>query len=86
MAKYFRNRKSFEWKAVLTFFGFKRIHTRGDDQVWAKEECSQVVLVPDRDSEIIIIPTAMDMVRKIGRCGISKKDILSWWKENQYGE
>ncbi len=37
-------------------------------------------------AEIIIIPTAMDMVRKIGKCGIGRKDILNWWKENQYGE
>ena len=86
MSKYFRNRKASEWRTVLIAFGYKHINSNGDDQVWAKEGCNQVVLVPGRDSEVIILQTAMDMSRKVGKCGISKKDVLKWWKENGYGE
>jgi len=45
------------------------------------------VLVPNRDNETInVINTAMDMVRKIEKCRISRKQILEYWKDNGFGD
>ena len=87
MAKFFRNRSSEEWRAVLEGLGFRWTNNDGDDQVWTYENHPNIaVLVPSRNEDIII-PTAMDMARKICICkGIKKKDILAWWKKNNYGE
>jgi hypothetical protein len=62
------------------------MHNNGDDQVWKREGSGIVILVPDRN-EGMILPTSMDMARKMTLgAGISKKDILKWWKENGFGE
>jgi hypothetical protein len=86
MAKFFRNRTSDEWRAVLFAFGYHWTNNRGDDQVWVNPKSKIAVLVPSRN-ESLLLPTSESMARKI--CiglKISKKEILKWWKENGYSE
>ena len=86
MARFFKNRTANEWRALLAAHGYKWIHNNGDDQVWKLVGNGIVILVPDRN-EGMILPTSMDMARKMGLgAGTSKKDILKWWKENGFGE
>lgn len=86
MPRRFSNRKAKEYKAVLKAFGYSIVGYNGDDQIWKREGYTQTVRVPDRDNEDIIIPTSMEMLRKIAMAGISKKEILAWWKNNGYGD
>jgi hypothetical protein len=88
MAKFWRNRTSREWKAVLETYGFEPFYTRnsGDDEVWRKGDSNIAILVPSRDSEVLILPTSAAMARSAAKNGLSKKEILQWWKDNGYGE
>ena len=88
MARYFRNRRAREWKAMAKAHGFKIVNTNdGDDEVWGKDsKVGIIILIPSRDNEEIILPTALSMVRKFEQLGVRRKAILSWWKENSYGE
>lgn len=86
MARFFRNRRADEWRAVLTAFGYKWKNNQGDDQVWTNEKYGIAVLVPSRNEELLL-PTSDSMARKVSMClGIKKKEILVWWKENGFGE
>ena len=85
MAKYFRNRTANEWRKVLDAKGFKWINNSGDDEVWSKEGFYIFILVPSRN-ETIPMGTSDSMARKAVRCGLPKKEILQWWKENGFGE
>lgn len=86
MARFFRNRRADEWRAVLTAFGYKWKNNQGDDQVWAHEKYGIAVLVPSRNEELLL-PASDSMARKVSLClGIKKKEILVWWKENGFGE
>lgn len=73
MPRRFSNRKAKEYKAVLTAFGYSIVGVNGDDQIWKRKDYAQTVRVPCRDNEDIIIPTSMEMLRKIAMTGISKK-------------
>jgi len=86
MARFFRNRRADEWRAVLTAFGYKWKNNQGDDQVWTNEKYGIAVLVPSRNEELLL-PTSDSMARKVSMClVIKKKEILVWWKENGFGE
>jgi len=86
MARFFKNRTANEWRALLGGLGYHWTGNNGDDQVWVRDGSGFAVLVPTRNEDIIL-PTSMDMARKVSLgCGISKKDILKWWKENGFGE
>jgi len=86
MARFFRNRTANEWRAVLTAFGFHYKHNNGDDEVWAHKNSSMIILVPSRNEDILL-PTSLDMARKLCIAkDMKKKEILRWWKKNGYGE
>jgi hypothetical protein len=78
----FRNRTAGDWKAVLTAFGYKAVNQHGHDEVWRRGECSQVVLVPSRESKVIIVSTAYYMLRATEKCGLTRKQIKDWWLAN----
>lgn len=85
MARRFRNRTSKEWRALLVGLGFRLSNSVGDDEVYTHEKCGLAILVPMRNDDIIL-PTSMDMARKVELClGIKKKDIINWWEKNGYG-
>ena len=90
MARFFRNRKAIEWKALAKAFGLEIVNNNrdGDDEVWGRKNKSGIViLIPSRDNEVVILPTAMTMARKFQLLlSISKKDILKWWVDNGFGE
>jgi predicted RNA binding protein YcfA (HicA-like mRNA interferase family) len=86
MAKRFRNRTSEEWRAVIRGLGFQWVNSNGDDEVYTHNKCDLAVLVPMRNEDIIM-PTSIDMARKVEIClGIKKKDIIKWWKDNGFSE
>lgn len=86
MARFFRNRRANEWRAVLEAFGYKWTNNNGDDQVWTHPKSGIAVLVPSRNEEMLL-PTSDSMARKVHLClGIQKKEILKWWKDNGFGD
>jgi len=86
MSKYFRNRKAEEIRAFLEANGYKKINTNGDDDIYAKDKCQYTVKIPSRNSEIIPKGTMSQIKKMIRWCGIDDKQILNWWKGNDYGE
>ena len=85
MPKYFRARKSNEVKDFLLANGFVLASRVGDDDVYEKIGYSYTVKIPNRNE--VIPDGTMSAVRKyIEKCGINRKEVLRWWKENGYGE
>lgn len=84
MANPFKNKTAEAWKAVLTAFGYKAVNQNGHDEVWRKEQDTQVILVPSRASKVIITSTSYYMLRAAEKCGLTRKQIKDWWKENGY--
>lgn len=86
MPKFFRGRKSREVRAFLNAHGFVLQASHGDDDVYSRPGYEYTVKIPNRDNEEIPIGT-MDYIKNcIEKCGISRKEILKWWKENDYGD
>ena len=85
MSKRFRNRRADEVKAFLEASDFKWINNNGDDAIYALNNNLYTVKVPIRNE---FIPNGtMDYIKKmIEKNGISRKDILEWWKNNGYGD
>jgi len=85
MPRYFKNRRQKEVVDFLIAHGYSIVGSNGDDDIWAEEACSFSVKVPNRN-EVIPTGTMLYMVKMICKSGLSKKDILKWWKDNRYGD
>jgi len=85
MAKFFHNRCAEEVKKLLEAWGYRWTASNGDDAIYTKEGCSYTIKVPVRNETI---PNGtMDYIKKcLVRNGATRKEILTWWKENGYGE
>ena len=88
MAKRFKNRTSKEFRVFLEAHGFYYANPdgSGDDDIYARKGYGYTVKIPNRNSEVIPTGTASHIVRCIEKCGIGRKQILQWWKENGCGD
>ena len=85
MPRFFRNRKAEEVKKFLEAHGYRAVHMRGDDEIWAKGGCQFTVKLPSRNETMP--DGTMDYVKRMmNMCGHSRKEILAWWKKNGFGE
>lgn len=85
MPKRFKNRKAEEFKKFLEANGYKFVSRHGDDVIYARDDCTYTVKLPDRN-ESLKNGTADYIKRMIGLCGIDRKDILKWWKDHGFGD
>ena len=86
MAKYFKARKAKEVRVFLEAMGFILQTTHGDDTIYRREGFGFTVKIPSRDSDVIPLGTMSQIRKCVRNCGFSDKQILKWWKENNYGE
>ena len=85
MAKRFRNREANEVRDFLAKNGFRCVSTNGDDDIYALGENQYTVKIPNRNEDIPT-GTMMYIVKMIEKNGITRKEILIWWKDNGYGD
>jgi predicted RNA binding protein YcfA (HicA-like mRNA interferase family) len=86
MAKYFKARRAKEINAFLEANGFYLKNRIGDDRIYARNGYDGTVKTPDRGNDEIPDGTMCSIKKWIRACGFENKDILRWWKENDYGE
>ena len=77
MAKRFNNRKAKEYRMFLEAYGFFCVNTHGDDDIYERDGYDYTVKIPNRNSEIVPIGTAMQVVKCIENCGIGRKEITT---------
>lgn len=86
MAKRFNGRCGRDYRVFLEAHGFSCVNGNGDDDIYERQGYGYTVKIPHRDSEEVPTGTALQIVRCIEKCGISRKDVLKWWKDNGHGE
>lgn len=85
MPKFFRGRTSREVGKFLNAHDYKLVGRKGDDDIFARDDCNFTVKISNRN-EIIPMGT-MDYIKKmIIKAGFSRDYILKWWKDNGYGD
>ena len=86
MPKRFRCRRAKEYRAFLEAHGFSLANHHGDDDIYERHGYSYTVKIPNKNSEEVPSGTASFIVKCIEKCGIGRRDILAWWKENGFEE